>query len=178
MPEIANWYVIHTYSGYENKVAANIEKMVENRRMQDVIQEIRIPAERVIEVKDGKKKEIERKLFPGYVMVKMIMTDESWYVVRNTRGVTGFVGTTTKPIPLTREEVDKLGVESKEIIINYSVGDSVKIVEGPLGGFIGLVEEIDIEKMAEELRRELKDAAGQKKLRIIKRLEVVEAFRT
>ena len=146
MADTANWYVIHTYSGYENKVAANIEKMVENRRMQDIIQEIKIPTEKVIEIKDNKKKEIERKIFPGYVMVKMIMTDESWYIVRNTRGVTGFVGTTTKPIPLTREEVDKLGVETKEIIIHYQVGDSVKIIEGPLAGFVGIVEEISLEK--------------------------------
>lgn len=146
MADAANWYVIHTYSGYENKVAANIEKMVENRRMQDIIQEIRIPTETVVEIKDNKRKEIERKIFPGYVLVKMIMTDESWYIVRNTRGVTGFVGTTTKPIPLSQDEVDKLGVESKEIIIDYAVGDNVRITDGPLAGFIGIVEEIDLEK--------------------------------
>ena len=144
MADTAKWYVVHTYSGYENKVATNLEKMVENRRLQDLIEEIRIPTETVVEVKENnKRKEVERKIFPGYVLVKMTMTDESWYIVRNTRGVTGFVGTTTKPIPLTQAEVDKLGVETKEIVINYAVGDNVKITEGPLAGFIGMVEEID-----------------------------------
>ncbi len=146
MSDTAKWYVVHTYSGYENKVATNLEKMVENRRLQEFIEEIKIPTEKVIEVKDNKRKEIERKIFPGYVLVKMTLTDESWYVVRNTRGVTGFVGTTTKPIPLTQEEVDRLGVETKEIIIDYVVGDNVKIIEGPLAGFVGTVEEIDTEK--------------------------------
>ena len=146
MSDTANWYVVHTYSGYENKVATILEKMVENRRLQEFIEEIKIPTEKVIEVKDNKRKEIERKIFPGYVLVKMTLTDESWYVVRNTRGVTGFVGTTTKPIPLTQEEVDRLGVETKEIIIDYVVGDNVKIIEGPLAGFVGTVEEIDTEK--------------------------------
>lgn len=146
MSDSARWYVVHTYSGYENKVATNIEKMVENRRLQDLIQEVNIPTETVVELKDNKRKEIERKIFPGYVLVKMIITDESWYIVRNTRGVTGFVGTTTKPVPLTQEEVDKLGVETKEIKIDYAVGDSVKITDGPLAGFVGTVEEIDKDK--------------------------------
>jgi len=155
MPD-ANWYVIHTYSGYENKVAANIKKMVENRGMEEIIQDINIPVEKVIEVKtDGnktKKKEVERKIYPGYVMVKMVMTDESWYIVRNTRGVTGFVGTTTKPIPLTNAEVEKLGVETKEIVINYAVGDNVKVTEGPLAGFVGIVEDIDPTKQKVKIR--------------------------
>ena len=146
MADNANWYVVHTYSGYENKVATNIEKMVENRRLHELIQEVKIPTETVVEIKDNKRKEVERKIFPGYVLVKMIMTDESWYIVRNTRGVTGFVGTTTKPIPLTQEEVDKLGVETKEIRIDYAVGDSVKVTDGPLAGFVGIVEEIDTTK--------------------------------
>lgn len=146
MAGAANWYVIHTYSGYENKVAANIEKMVENRRMQDIIQEVRVPTEKVVEIKDNKRREVERKIFPGYVLVKMIMTDESWYIVRNTRGVTGFVGTTTKPVPLTQAEVDHLGVETREIMVDYAVGDSVRVVDGPLGGFVGVVEDIDTEK--------------------------------
>lgn len=152
MANAANWYVIHTYSGYENKVATNIEKMVENRRMQDIIQEVRVPTEKVIEIKDNKRKEVERKIFPGYVLVKMIMTDESWYIVRNTRGVTGFVGTTTKPVPLSQAEVDKLGVETKEIIIDFAVGDSVRISDGPLAGFIGIVEEIDLEKQKTKVK--------------------------
>ncbi|MEG0913523.1 MAG: transcription termination/antitermination protein NusG [Oscillospiraceae bacterium] len=147
MSDAARWYVIHTYSGYENKVATNIEKMVENRRLQDLIFEVKIPTEKVVEIKDNKRKEIERKIFPGYVLVKMIITDESWYVVRNTRGVTGFVGTTTKPVPLSQQEVDKLGVETAtEIQIDYSVGDTVKIIDGPIAGFVGVVEDIDKEK--------------------------------
>ena len=146
MSDAARWYVIHTYSGYENKVATNIEKMVENRRLQDLIFEVKIPTEKVVEIKDNKRKEIERKIFPGYVLVKMIVTDETWYIVRNTRGVTGFVGTTTKPVPLSQEEVDKLGVETREITVDYNVGDSVKITDGPIAGFVGVVEEIDMEK--------------------------------
>ena len=142
----ANWYVVHTYSGYEKKVATNLEKMVENRRLQDMIEEVRVPTETVVEIKDNKRKEIERKVFPGYVLVKMVMTDETWYVVRNIHGVTGFVGTSSRPIPLTKAEIDSLGVEKKEVRVDYSVGDNVKVVEGPLAGFIGLVEEIDSDK--------------------------------
>ena len=142
----AKWYVVHTYSGYENKVATNLEKMVENRRLGDLIQEIKIPTEMVVEIKDNQRKEVERKVFPGYVLVKMIITDETWYIVRNTRGVTGFVGTTTKPVPLTQAEIDNLGVERRAVSVNYDVGDSVKIIDGPLLGFVGVVEEIDREK--------------------------------
>ena len=141
----AEWYVVHTYSGYENKVADSLEKMVENERL-DYIHEVKIPTETVVEIKDNKRKEIERKLFPGYVLVKMVMTDESWYIVRNTRGVTGFVGTSQKPIPLTQAEIDALGVEIKDIYVDYVVGDSVKVNEGPLAGFIGVVEAIDHER--------------------------------
>ncbi len=146
MPEDARWYVVHTYSGYENKVASNLEKTVENRQLQDLIQEIRVPTELVTEIKDNKKRDVERKIFPGYVLVKMALTDESWYVVRNIRGCTGFVGPSSKPIPLTDEEVAKLGVEQKTVEVSYSVGDSVRIVDGPLEGFVGIVEEIELEK--------------------------------
>lgn len=146
MPEEAKWYVVHTYSGYENKVASNLEKTVENRHIQDLIQEIRVPTEIVTEIKDNKKREVERKIFPGYVLVKMVMTDDSWYVVRNTRGVTGFVGPESKPLPLTEEEVLNLGIETREIEIDYAVGDTVRIVDGPLESFVGVVEEIDTEK--------------------------------
>ena len=147
MAEEAKWYVVHTYSGYENKVASNLEKTVENRQLQDLIQEIRVPTEKVTEITEaGKRKEVERKIFPGYVLVKMILTDESWYVVRNIRGCTGFVGPSSKPIPLTDAEVAKLGVETKEVEVSYSVGDSVHINGGPLEGFVGLVEEVDVEK--------------------------------
>ncbi len=128
MPEEAKWYVVHTYSGYENKVASNLEKTVENRQLHDLIQQVLVPTETVTEIKDDKEREVERKIFPGYVLVKMILTDESWYVVRNIRGCTGFVGPSSKPIPLTDEEVARLGVEKKEIEVSYGVGDSVKII--------------------------------------------------
>ena len=146
MSEDARWYVVHTYSGYENKVASNLEKTVENRQLHDLIQEIRVPTETVTEIKDNKRRDVERKIFPGYVLVKMILTDESWYVVRNIRGCTGFVGPSSKPIPLTDEEVARLGVEQKKVEVSYNVGDSVHIIDGPLEGFVGTVEEVDIDK--------------------------------
>ena len=146
MSDTAKWYVVHTYSGYENKVAMNIETVVQNRNLQELIHEVRVPTETVTEIKDNKKREVERKIFPGYVLVKMVMTDDSWYVVRNTRGVTGFVGPESKPLPLTEEEVLNLGIETREIEIDYAVGDTVRIVDGPLESFIGVVEEIDAEK--------------------------------
>jgi transcriptional antiterminator NusG len=146
MSEAAKWYVVHTLSGYENKVATNLKTLVENRKLHDLIPEVLIPTETVTEIKDNKKREVERKIFPGYVLVKMVMTDESWYVVRNTRGCTGFVGTETKPIPLTDAEVEALGVEKHQVEVNYAVGDSVRILDGPLEGFIGTVEELDTEK--------------------------------
>lgn len=147
MSEEAKWYVVHTYSGYENKVASNLEKTVENRQLQELIQEIRVPTETVIEVKDNKRREVERKIFPGYVIIKMILNDESWYVVRNIRGCTGFVGPSSKPIPLTSEEVARLGVEkTKHIEVSYEKGDSVRIIDGPLEDFIGIVEEVETEK--------------------------------
>lgn len=146
MPEEAKWYVVHTYSGYENKVASNLEKTIENRQLRDLIQEIRVPTETVVEIKDNRTREVERKIFPGYVLVKMVLNDVSWYVVRNIRGCTGFVGSSTKPVPLTDEEVEKLGVEIKKVELSYAVGDSVRIVDGPLESFIGVVESIDKEK--------------------------------
>ncbi len=146
MSDTAKWYVVHTYSGYENKVAGNLEKMVENRKLQELIQEIKVPTEKVTEYKDDKKREVERKIFPGYVLVKMVMDDDSWYVVRNIRGVTGFVGPASKPIPLTEEEVLALGVETKHIEVRFAVGDSVRVTSGPLEGFIGTVDMIDVDK--------------------------------
>ena len=146
MAENARWYVVHTYSGYENKVAATIEKAVENRKLHDLILEVNVPVEEVTEVADSKTKVVQRKVFPGYVLIKMVMTDESWHVVRNTRGVTGFVGPGSKPVALTESEVASLGVEQHEIIVEYEVGDSVKINDGPLEGHIGLVEEIALDK--------------------------------
>ncbi len=145
MAEAMRWYVVHTYSGYENKVATDIEKAVENRKLHDLVGEVKVPTETVIEMKDNKKREVERKIFPGYVMVKMVMTDDSWYVVRNIRGVTGFVGPGSKPVPLTDEEVARLGVEQKNVEVNFAVGDSVRVADGYLEGFIGVVDEIDLQ---------------------------------
>lgn len=146
MAEEAKWYVVHTYSGYENKVMTTLEQTIESRHLENLICELRVPTETVVEVgKDNKQKEVERKLFPGYVFVKMIMTDEAWYIVRNTRGVTGFVGSPTKPIPLTEQEVANLGVEKKQVEVNYSVGDTVQIIAGALEGFTGTVESIDVD---------------------------------
>ena len=159
MADNARWFVVHTYSGYENKVASNITTVVENRKMQDQIFEVRIPTETVTEIKDDKVREIERKLFPGYVMVKVAciykkrsefedeelsMTDEAWYVVRNTRGVTGFVGPESKPRPLSDAEVISMGVETHTIEVNYNVGDYVTIIGGPFDNFKGYVDEIDV----------------------------------
>ena len=144
MPD-AKWYVVHTYSGYENKVAGSIEKAVGNRGLQELIQEVRVPTETVVEIKDDKKREVERKIYPGYVMVKMEMTDDSWYVVRNIRGVTGFVGPGSKPVPLSDEEVAHLGVETRKVVVEFEVGDSVQVTDGYFEGFIGVVNNIDLE---------------------------------
>lgn len=141
----AKWYVVHTYSGYENKVATDLEKMVENRKMQDLILDIKIPTETVKEVKEDKVREVERKIFPGYVLIKMIVTDDSWYVVRNTRGVTGFVGPASEPVPLSDAEVAALGVDVRTVEVSYKVGELVKIIAGPLKGMEGSVISIDEE---------------------------------
>jgi len=146
MAEEARWYVLHTYSGYENAVATTIEKAVENRKMQDQILEIRIPTETVTEIKDSQPKTVERKVFPGYVLIKMIMNDVSWHLVRNVRGVTGFVGASNKAVPLTEEEILSLGIEKHEVIVGFEVGSTVKVTEGPLEGFLGTVEEIEFSK--------------------------------
>ena len=146
MSETPKWYVVHTYSGYENKVASSIEKAVENRNMHDLITDVLIPVEVVREIKDGKPREVEHKLFPGYVLVKMILTDESWYLVRNTRGCTGFVSpNSNKPLPLTDEEAAQWGAEKRvgSIEIGYKVGDSVRVCDGPLKDFVGVVDEIE-----------------------------------
>ena len=166
MSQISKWYVVHTYSGYENKVATNIEKIVENRKMHDLILEVKVPTEIVVENKEAKdketgemvivKKEVERKIFPGYVMVKVAvfedeetgdleMTDDTWYVIRNTRGVTGFVGPESKPIPLTEAEIYAMGVEKKVVKIDYEVGDMVSIIDGAFEGIIGTVRELDVD---------------------------------
>ena len=145
--EDAKWYVVHTYSGYENAVKSSIEKFVSGRGMEDKILRIEIPLETVTEVTDsGETKQVERKVFPGYVLIKMVMTDDTWHLVRNVRGVTGFVGSANKAIPLTEEEVLAMGMEKHEIIVKYAVGDHVRIVDGPLSTFTGVVEEIEPEK--------------------------------
>ena len=150
MAEEAKWYVVHTYSGYENAVAAAIMKAAENRRMQDLIQEVNIPLETVTEITEtGASKTYDRKVYPGYVLVKMVYSDDTWHVIKSVRGVTGFVGTSSNdPIPLTEDEVYAMGVEKKEIIVNYSVGDTVRILDGPLTSFTGTVESIEIDKNA------------------------------
>ena len=142
----AKWYVAHTYSGYENKVMTDIQKTVENRNMHDIIQDIRVPMEEVIEIKDNQKRVVERKIYPSYVMVKMIMTDESWYVVRNTRGVTGFVGPGSSPVPLSDTEVENMGLEHKTIQLDFEVGDNIRVKYGPLEGFVGVITDILMDK--------------------------------
>ena len=148
MAGTAKWYVVHTYSGYENTVEATIEKTVESRQLQDVILDISIPLETVTEITEsGVSKTYDRKVFPGYVLVKMVYSDDTWHVIRNIRGVTGFVGTSSNdPTPLTEDEVYAMGVEKKEIIVNYDVGDQVRILDGPLSGFLGRVESIEVDK--------------------------------
>jgi len=146
MAETAKWYVVHTYSGYENTVKATLEKTIETRHLQDIIHAVSIPMETVTEITEKGPKTIERKVFPGYVLVKMIMSDDAWYIVRSIRGATGFVGDGNKPIPLTEDEIAALGIEKREIVVGYSVGDTVTITDGPLTSFTGTVEELDIEK--------------------------------
>lgn len=146
MSESTKWYVVHTYSGHENKVKANIEKLVENRGMEELIPEIVVPTEESIEIKNGKKTAKQKKIFPGYVLIKMVMNDETWYVIRNTRGVTGFVGPGSKPIPLSEEEVRNMGIEEPVAQIDVVVGDSVKVISGPFESFIGTVKGINLEK--------------------------------
>lgn len=140
------WYVVHTYSGYENKVKTDLEKTIKNRELEDYFFDIVVPMEEQIEIKDGKRKTNLKKVFPGYVLVKMIVTEESWYIVRNTRGVTGFVGSGTDPIPLTNEEIRNMGFEATVINVDYDVNDTVRVVNGPLASFIGTVQEINKEK--------------------------------
>jgi len=139
----AKWYVVHTYSGYENKVKTNLEKIIENRSLEELITDIRVPTEDVVEIKGEESKVVTRKIFPGYVLIKMVMTDDTWYIIRNTTGVTGFVGPGSKPVPLTEEEVDALGVDVREVFADYSIGDQVRIIEGAFVNQIGTVEKID-----------------------------------
>ncbi len=142
--EKAKWYVVHTYSGYENKVSSTLETTVVNRNLQEYIQEIKVPTETVVEIDGDKEKEVERKLFPGYVFIKMIKNDITWYVVRNIRGCTGFVGaSSTEPVPLSDAEVIRMGVETKVVEVSYNVGDTVRVIDGPLEDLVGVVNQID-----------------------------------
>lgn len=142
----AYWYVVYTYSGYENKVMDNLLKTVENHNLHDTIMDVKVPMEESVEIKNGKKRHVSRKMFPGYVMVKMFLTDESWYVVRNTRGVTGFVGPSSKPIPLSDSEVRSMGIENVRISLDVEVGNNVIVTSGPLESFVGVVEEVNTER--------------------------------
>lgn len=142
----ANWYVVHTYSGYENKVKVDIEKTIENRRLQDQILEVSVPMQDVIELKNGAKKQVSKKMFPGYVLINMIMNDETWYVVRNTRGVTGFVGPGSKPVPLTEHEMAALGFQPNELQIDFEVGDSVSVIAGVWKDTVGIIKSINHSK--------------------------------
>ncbi|MBP5533577.1 MAG: transcription termination/antitermination protein NusG [Lachnospiraceae bacterium] len=142
----ANWYVVHTYSGYENKVKANIEKTIENRGLQEQILEVSVPLQNVVEIKNGVRKQVQKKLFPGYVLLNMVMNDDTWYVVRNTRGVTGFVGPGSKPVPLTEEEMKAMGVADEEIMLDFEVGDTVTVMSGAWENYQGIVRSINESK--------------------------------
>ena len=142
----ANWYVVHTYSGYENKVKANIEKTIENRHLEDQILEVRVPMQDVVEMRNGAKKQVSKKLFPGYVLINMVMNDDTWYVVRNTRGVTGFVGPGSKPVPLTEEEMLPLGISNENVVIDFAVGDSVVVMGGVWKDTVGMIQSINEHK--------------------------------
>lgn len=143
-----NWYVVHTYSGYENKVKANIEKTIENRHLEDQILEVRVPMEEVVEVKNGTKKQVLRKLFPGYVLINMIMNDDTWYVVRNTRGVTGFVGPGSKPVPLSEEEMMSLGFKAPDVVVDFAVGDTVVVTAGAWKDTVGVIRTVNESKQS------------------------------
>lgn len=142
----ANWYVVHTYSGYENKVKANIEKTIENRKLQDQILEVTVLMQEVVEVKNGVKKQVSKKMFPGYVLINMIMNDDTWYVVRNTRGVTGFVGPGSKPVPLTETEMKPLGIKVDEVVVDFDLGDTVTVTSGVWENTVGMIKRIDHHK--------------------------------
>ena len=151
----ANWYVVHTYSGYENKVKANIEKTIENRGLQEEILEVRVPMEEVTEVKNGAKKVSQKKLFPGYVMINMVMNDDTWYVVRNTRGVTGFVGPGSKPVPLTEAEMNPLGISNKQISVDFAEGDMIVVLAGAWKDTVGAVQKMDHQRGTATINVEL-----------------------
>ena len=151
----ASWYVVHTYSGYENKVKTNIEKTIENRHLEDEILEVRVPLQNVVEVKNGVQKQVQKKMFPGYVLLNMVMNDDTWYVVRNTRGVTGFVGPGSKPVPLTEAEMDNLGIEKNEIEVDYQEGDTVTVTGGVWKDTVGVIQSMNHSKQIVTINVEL-----------------------
>ena len=151
----AKWYVVHTYSGYENKVKANIDKTIENRHLEDQILEVRVPMQEVVEAKNGTQKVSQKKMFPGYVMIHMIMNDDTWYVVRNTRGVTGFVGPGSKPVPLTEAEIDALGIMDAEVVTNYEIGETIVVASGAWKDTVGMVKEVNPQKQTLTINVEL-----------------------
>ena len=151
----AKWYVVHTYSGYENKVKADIDKTIENRHLEEEILEVRVPMHEVVELKNGVQKASQKKLFPGYVLIHMIMNDDTWYVVRNTRGVTGFVGPGSKPVPLTDEEMAPLGIQKEDVVVDFAEGDTVNVIAGALDGTVGAVQSINMQKQSLTINVEL-----------------------
>ena len=153
--EETNWYVVHTYSGYENKVKANIEKTIENRHLEEEILEVRVPMQDVVEMKNGARKTVQKKMFPGYVLINMVMNDDTWYVVRNTRGVTGFVGPGSKPVPLTEAEMKPLGIKQENVSIDFAEGDMIVVVAGAWKDTVGVVQRIDYSKQTATINVEL-----------------------
>ena len=151
----ANWYICHTYSGYENKVKATLDKMIKNRHLEDQILEVRVPLQEVVELKNGKRQTVQKKMFPGYVLLNMVMNDDTWYVVRNTRGVTGFVGPGSKPVPLTETEMFNLGVQSANIEVDFAEGDTINVIGGVWKDTIGVVRAINRNKQCVTINVEL-----------------------
>ena len=151
----ASWYVVHTYSGYENKVKANIDKTIENRHLEDQILEVRVPLQEVVEMKNGARKNVQKKMFPGYVLINMIMNDDTWYVVRNTRGVTGFVGPGSKPVPLSEEEMKPLGIKSDDVVVSFKEGDTIAVIAGVWKDTVGVVHRMDYNKQTATINVEL-----------------------
>lgn len=153
--EEAKWYVVHTYSGYENKVQTSIQTTIKNRNLEDMILEVEVPVQEAVEVKNGVKKTVKKKMFPGYVLIKMIMNDESWYVVRNTRGVTGFVGPGSKPVPLTDAEMKSMGIKVGNISVDFAEGDTITVIAGPWKDTVGMVQRMDVGKQTATINVDL-----------------------
>ena len=151
----AKWYVVHTYSGYENKVKANIDKTIENRHLEDQILEVRVPMQDVVELKNGVQKATQKKMFPGYVLIHMFMNDDTWYVVRNTRGVTGFVGPGSKPVPLTDAEMAGLGIRQEDIVVDYEIGDTIQVISGAWADTVGTIQTMNMQKQSLTINVEL-----------------------